>query len=222
MEKIKQDYILIILNCYKYEYKRQLQIDTWLKDIPSQLKYFHIIGDKEKCGDKNFLFDTSNNILYTSTPDNYCSLPYKLITALNAIQNTYDYKCVFKTDDDQVLLRNGFFDILISSLNKKLHDYGGYVCDVKKSHISQYWRKHSSLPRNYLMKKTKYCNGRFYLLSKKSIMALLKNKYLFEKCPIEDHMVGFILTTKEKIVPHILPIDSNIFFQDIEDNIVLE
>ena len=222
MEKIKQDYILIILNCYKYKYKRELQINTWLKDIPSQLKYFHVIGDKEKCGDKNFFFDMSNNILYTSTPDNYPSLPYKVITALEAIHNKYNYKCVFKTDDDQVLLKTPFFYTLISLLNKKLYDYGGYVVNAKQSHISQYWRKHSSLPKDYLIKKTKYCNGRFYLLSKKSILALLKNKKLFEKCRIEDHLVGFILTTKEKIVSSILPINSKIVFQDIKDNVVYE
>ena len=58
--------------------------------------------------------------------------------------------------------------------------------------------------------------------SKKSILALLKNKKLFEKCLIEDHLVGFILTTKEKIVSRILPINSKIVFQDIKDNIVYE
>ena len=222
MEKIKQDYILIILNCYKYKYKRQLQIDTWLKIIPPELKYFHIIGDKEKCGDKNFLIDTSNNIIYTSTPDDYPSLPYKLITALDAIHNTYDYKCVFKTDDDQVLLQNDFFHRLIKILNEKLFDYGGYIVNIIQDRISSYWRKHSSLPKNYLLKKTQYCNGRFYLLSEKSIVGLLKYKNFFKNCFIEDHMVGFILTQQEKIVSSILPINSSMLFQDIKDNIILE
>ena len=221
MSKIKQDYILIILNCYKYRQKAQQQINTWLKIIPPELKYFHVIGNKNKCGDKNFLVDTSNNIIYTSTLDDYVSLPLKVITALEAIHHTYDYKCVFKTDDDQVLLQNNFFHRLIKIMNQNLFDYGGHIVHIKQDHLSRYWQKHPSLPKNYIMKKTWYCNGRFYILSNRSVSLLLNFKEFFKHGCIEDHLIGWILVNRCNFSGKFLTIKNELVFQDIKNNIIL-
>ena len=221
MSKNKQDYILIILNCYMYKYKRQLQINTWLKDIPPQLKYFHVIGDKNKCGDKNFLIDFSNNILYTSTPDDYVSLPLKVITALEAIHHTYDYKCVFKTDDDQVLVKSDFFSLLMNKLNKKIFNYGGHINYIKQDVICDYHIYHPSLPKNYILKKTMYCAGRFYFLSNKSVTLLLNFKEFFKYGCIEDHLVGWILNHMSDFKSDIWDLKIEDAFHDIKDNIII-
>ena len=45
------------MNCKKYIKKAQFQKMTWLKLLPSYIKYYHVIGDpdlKTECG---FMFD---------------------------------------------------------------------------------------------------------------------------------------------------------------------
>ena len=104
--KIVTPYILLILNCEKYRYKAEKQNQTWLKNIIQEYQnmvYFHIIGSKDKCAaaSQEYVIDNENHILYTSTDDDYLSLPDKIITAMNAINETYEYEYIFKTDDDQ-------------------------------------------------------------------------------------------------------------------------
>ena len=52
---IKKDFILLILNCYKYREKAIKQKNTWLNKINKNIIYFHILGDKKKCGNKKFM-----------------------------------------------------------------------------------------------------------------------------------------------------------------------
>ena len=42
---ITQDFIMLIMNCKKYYKKAKFQKMTWLKTIPSYLKYYHVIED---------------------------------------------------------------------------------------------------------------------------------------------------------------------------------
>ena len=44
---IKQEVILLIMNCKKYEWKANVQRTTWLKTIPNFIKYYHVIGNEE-------------------------------------------------------------------------------------------------------------------------------------------------------------------------------
>ena len=55
---LKQDYILLIMNCKKYEHKANLQKNTWLKQIPDYIHYYHVIGDETL--EYDFLFDDKN------------------------------------------------------------------------------------------------------------------------------------------------------------------
>ena len=43
--KITEKYIMIILNCEKYQYKAKYQKETWLLDFP--IFYLHIIGKED-------------------------------------------------------------------------------------------------------------------------------------------------------------------------------
>ena len=93
---IEQDFILLIMNCRKYADKALLQKNTWLRNIPSQLKYYHVIGDEEL--DEPFKFDEGNNVLWLKVGDDYNSLPKKVIAAYQAIYDTYKFTYIFKTD----------------------------------------------------------------------------------------------------------------------------
>lgn len=210
--QIKCDFILIILNCYKYREKALRQKNTWLKDLPSNIKYYHIIGDKEKCGENDILIEENENVIYTNTLDDYNSLPAKVITALNGIRSAFDFKYIFKTDDDQMLIQPAFFTDLPNYLTNNVnHHYGGFIVKVE-DHISQYYRVHDCLPRDLLLKKCIYCNGRFYMLSKPAVENLLIKKSEISEHIIEDHAIGLYLDDKYK--ENMLHFDSRLVFND--------
>ena len=211
---IEQEFILLIMNCKKYQKKAMFQKMTWLKHIPSYLKFYHVIGDETL--DKEFIFDDESQILWVKTGDDYNSLPNKVITAYNAAYETFDFKYIFKTDDDQILVKPQFFDIVTSIIKKtlpKLH-YGGYIVDVQKPHLSQYHKIHPELPPNLPILKGRYCSGRFYFLSKLAITNLINKRENIKNEFFEDYAIGYNLDAYFK--SKMLSLATNNFFTDIE------
>lgn len=226
---IDQKYILLILNCYKYKYKAEIQKKTWLTKLDSNIIYFHVIGDVEKCkmntmmngndggndgGNHDYFFDFHNHIIYTKTKDDYLSLPDKIITALKAINSRYHYDYIFKTDDDQELVNDGFFNTLIKLLSSssKKYNYGGRLLHVN-DHYSRYYTVHSELPKKLLLKKTSYCSGRFYFLSKAAVVNLIDKSEWIKEHIIEDHAIGYYMD--DDLKKHTLHFVSDHFFRDI-------
>lgn len=212
-----QDYILLIFNCQRYRFKAQKQKDSWLPNIPTNLKYFHVIGDPELTNSYEFLIE--ENILLVKVEDDYNSLPKKVIRAFEAIKETYKFKYVFKTDDDQQVTNIKLFDTIMSLLNRKYDDpearihYGGHLIHVKQPYQSQYYRIHAELPQDLLVQATKYCSGRFYFLSQEAIHFLLEEKkQLIETEFLEDYAVGYYLKDIFKV--NMLPLDTNKYFID--------
>jgi hypothetical protein len=209
---MQQDYILLIMNCIKYRYKAETQKETWLENLPANILYFHVLGDPE--AKDPFYFDFEGHVLWVKTNDDYNSLPHKVISAYEAIQKTFSYKYIFKTDDDQMLKTDAFFPMitnLTNSMNPKVH-YGGYIVDVPFQHISKYYLIHPELPKNLLIEKIKYCNGRFYLLSKEAVRDLVSKKTDIQSQYLEDYGIGLYLDPKFKM--NILPIDTKKYFED--------
>ena len=188
---IKQDFILLIFNCEKYRYKALKQKSTWLKSLPENIIYFHIIGNMQL--ETEYSFDFPNKILYVKTPDDYISLPYKVIQAYLAINNEYDYNYIFKTDDDQELNDPFFFNNLITNIETTKPNYGGKDIHIYYEHISTYYTTHPELPTNIILKPTMYCNGRFYILSKIAVMNLLEKKEIIKTEYFEDYAIGYYL-----------------------------
>lgn len=189
---INQEYIMLIMNCKKYLKKAQYQKMTWLKNIPSYLKYYHVIGDENL--DYDYKFDNEQNVLWVKVSDDYNSLPKKVISAYNAIHETFAYKYIYKTDDDQNLVNDKFLDILtkITFSKPKIH-YGGYIVDVKQNYLSQYHKIHPELPTYLPVLKTNYCSGRFYFLSSEAIESLINKRSLIEAEYLEDYAIGYHL-----------------------------
>jgi len=211
---IQQEFIMLIMNCKKYANKAIYQKKTWLPKIPFYLKYYHVIGDETI--EELYKFDDENNILYVKTLDDYNSLPSKVITAFKAVQETFEFKYLFKTDDDQILVKPAFFDIItkvIKTKQPKTH-YGGFIVDVKTPYLSKYYLIHKELPTNIIVQKTKYCSGRFYFLSYEAVTNLLSKKENIIKEFLEDYAIGYNLHPFLK--ENILHISTNNFFTDIE------
>jgi len=194
--------------------KALFQKRTWLPLIPSYLKYYHVIGEESL--EAEYKFDNENRILWVKVEDDYNSLPKKVIASYKAVSETFNFKYLFKTDDDQILVNNKIFDIitkLIETKKPKTH-YGGYIVDVPKPYLSQYHKLHPELPTYLPIFQTKYCSGRFYFLSNEAILNLLSKRELVEKEYLEDYAIGLNLDSKYKI--DMLSIATNKFFTDIE------
>jgi len=211
---MEQDFILLIMNCKKYQKKAIFQKITWLPRIPSYLIYYHVIGHETL--DTDFKFDNESRILWLKVADDYNSLPKKVMAAYKAISDTFQFKYIFKTDDDQILVNDKFFDTInkILTTTKPSIHYGGYIVDVPKPYLSQYYKIHSELPTYLPILQTKYCSGRFYFLSKNSIANLISKRESIEKEYLEDYAVGFNLDPFYK--NNILSLATNNFFTDIE------
>jgi hypothetical protein len=211
---IEQPFILLIMNCKKYVKKAVYQKKTWLKQIPAWLKYYHVIGDEEL--DTEYKFDDDSLILWVKTPDDYNSLPKKVIAAYEAVDNTFLYQYIYKTDDDQILVKPQFFNIIsnvVQNKTPKTH-YGGFVVTIKENHLSNYHTVHPELPKRLPLNKTYYCSGRFYFLSKEAITCLISKKKNIRQEFFEDYAMGFYLD--EELKRTIMQIATNQYFTDIE------
>jgi len=190
---IEQEVIMLIMNCKKYEWKADIQRNTWLKSVPFFIKYYHVIGVEDLEAEYNF--DNETNILYVKTLDDYNSLPNKVITSFKAVNETFSYKYVFKTDDDQNLINENFFEILYNLLKKTgppIH-YGGHIVEVTRPYLSEYYKIHPELPKDLPIQITKYCSGRFYFLSSKALRNLLTKRETIIKEFLEDYAIGYNL-----------------------------
>lgn len=213
---INQEFIMLIMNCKKYVKKATFQKMTWLKQVPSYLKYYHVIGDESLETDYKFDNDNNNNILYVKVADDYNSLPKKVIAAYDAVNKTFNYSYIFKTDDDQILTNNKFFDMLTGLVKVKqpTPHYGGFIVDIKQPYLSEYHRIHPELPQRLPLYITKYCSGRFYFLSSEAVQDILSKRERVEREFLEDYSIGFNLSPIFK--QDILLIDTNKYFIDIE------
>jgi len=194
---IDQPYILLIMNCEKYNYKAIQQKETWLKNLPSNIIYFHVIGSINL--DVDFNFDFEQKILYVNTKDDYISLPKKVLAAYSAVNDTFNYKYIFKTDDDQNLINMKFIESVINVLDNKLPKihYGGHIVNVAKPYLSEYYKIHAELPKDMIVQSTKYCSGRFYFLSNDAVFSLTnpKKRELIEKEYLEDYAIGYHMSS---------------------------
>ena len=211
---IEQEFIMLIMNCQKYQKKAKFQKMTWLPHIPSYLRYYHVIGNPEL--DTKYKFDNENCVLWVKVADDYNSLPKKVMASYEAIYETFYFKYLFKTDDDQILVNHKFFEIIVGLIKNKIPKthYGGYIVDVKKPYLSEYHRIHPELPKQLPLYVTKYCSGRFYFLSKSALVDLLSKREFVEKEYLEDYAIGFRLNEIYK--KDMIPLATNKFFTDIE------
>ena len=213
--KIKQDYLLLIMNCVKYRKKALIQKSDWLQRIPSYLKYYHVIGNEKM--EKDFLIDEDERIIWVKAKDDYNSLPSKVIAAFSAIQQTHTFKYIFKSDDSVLLQNDKFFDTIIGVITRmtpKVH-YGGKIVNVEIPYMSKYYLLHPELPKDMIIQSTKYCTGSLYFLSSEAVTNLLSKREGVCKEYLEDYAVGLNLHPFFKKI--MLPISSDKYFKELEE-----
>ena len=209
--------LLLIMNCVKYEYKAAKQRETWLKGL--EIPYYHVLGNLEL--EENYQFDDQKRILWVRTPDDYNSLPKKVLSAYSAVQKSFPaIQYIFKTDDDQMLQSNNpnnFFCNVNKMLEKRMQTtkihYSGNIINVPKAYLSQYYRIHPELPKELPVYVTQYCSGRFYILSMEAIVYLISKRDLIFQEYLEDYAIGMHLHNRYK--NPMLHLDTDIFFKDM-------
>jgi hypothetical protein len=209
--------MLLIMNCIKYKHKAAKQRDTWLKGL--QIPYYHVLGNIDL--ETNYQFDDQERILWVKTPDDYNSLPKKVLSAYAAVQQSFPTtQYVLKTDDDQMLQSNNpnnFFHNVNKMLERRMQTakihYAGNIVDVPKAYLSQYYRIHPELPKELPVYVTKYCSGRFYILSREAIAYLILRRELIFQEYLEDYAIGMHLHDRYK--NPMVHLDTDIFFKDM-------
>jgi hypothetical protein len=209
--------MLLIMNCVKYEYKAAKQRETWVKGL--QIPYYHVLGNLEL--ESSYRFDDQERILWVKTPDDYNSLPKKVLSACAAVQQSFpEVQYIFKTDDDQMLQSNNpnkFFENINKMLERRMQSakihYAGNIVDVPKAYLSQYYRFHPELPKELPVYVTKYCSGRFYILSMEAIAYLITKRELIFQEYLEDYAMGMHLHNRYK--NPMVHLDTDIFFKDM-------
>ena len=93
--------------------------------------------------------------------------------------------------------------------------YAGNIVHVDKSYLSQYHKIHPELPPFLPIKATKYCSGRFYILSNAAVKQLLLHQKDIEQEYLEDYAIGYYLNNTMKTT--ILHIDTNKYFTDMPE-----
>lgn len=191
------DTILLILTCETNRTKALQQKNTWLKTLPAEITYFHVLGNPNLKTD--FAFDHVENILYVRTKDDFISRPHKIISAYEAIYNTYHFKYVLKMDDAQTPLADNFFQALLNNLSSEFAPhYGGKITTIDSTHISTEYNNNPELPKNILLQATTYCTGRFYVLSTNAVASLLPYKTRIAQEYLEDYAIGLYLDPSYK------------------------
>lgn len=214
------DCVLLIMNCNKYSIKAETQKNTWLRDM-NYLPFFHVIGDPDLHYEYEFRYET--NKLIICVDDDYKSLPKKVIRAYEAIRKHFpSIKYILKTDDDQILQptnANKFFETIRKMLfksieqNEKIH-YAGNIVNVNQPYLSKYHEIHSELPEHLPIQKTKYCNGRFYIVSDEAVDDLLKKRHYIDLEFLEDYAIGYHLSDEfKKTIKHLA---SEMYFKDMQ------
>ena len=218
VQKRKADAILIICNCEKYKHKALLQKQTWLKKLHPSIPYFHVVGDPLLSTE--WSFDYKNNILCVRSEDDYNSLPNKVVRAFDAIDHEFEYKYIFKTDDDQHVKNVEFLKTLEcmlcknKNISKNTIHYGGFIVNVRHQHISQYYRIHIELPTDIVIEAIKYCSGRFYFLSKYAASYIISKKEKMDNHFLEDYAVGLILNGNIALKMNMMSLDTQSIFTD--------
>ena len=189
--------LLMILSCKKYNFKRINQRQNWINNL-SNLKFYHLIGDIQKCQEKEYIFDDTENILYLNCPDDYLSLPKKTIKSIKALNERFELEYIFKTDDDHNLLDMNFFSNLYDILKQKESHYGGCLKTVSRDTISRYNIVQEEFPQGTVLKESTYCMGGFYLLSKEACLDLISKEKEISGEILEDYAIGYYLDEKYK------------------------
>jgi len=188
--------IILVLSCENFYHRRISCYNTWFGDILKNFSKYvtPLFFSFSKINRINKIDILEKYTVYLECTDDYDSVPKKIYSSIEYINNNYDYDYIFKCDDDTYIN----IENLLKFLENKSFDYCGREAGIIKETS---WVSGSPYSGNSPTNHTglKNCNaiyaggGAGYFLSKKSSKIILKNKEMFEIKGPEDVIVGYIM-----------------------------
>lgn len=182
-------YVLQINNCKKYESRRLLQTKTWCQDIPSNVVWYHVIGDPTltEC-----VYKPEEHLLIVPAGDSYECLPQKVYHSYSfAYKNFPSAWGLCKVDDDAIVDIQKLMTIWES--NKHRHYYGGFVHHKACKNFYGYdiVADKSKLPADGIeTPELDYIVGGTVCLSMNALSLLATRKEVFDQFIYEDIYVA--------------------------------
>ena len=187
-----KDILFVVITCDLPKYKENnCKMIDFLPTL-NNYNYNYIIV---KCTPGKTIYDNLTKTLIIGIDETYENLPRKVINALEWILNNEDFnkfKYIYKLDDD-------FAPNILSFIPKQYDNYNYYGNFIVNKFVD-IWHigkcNSSELNRNAYKHDfiAPYAGGGYgYMLSKKSLKILVKNKEKFEEYLYEDKAVGDIL-----------------------------
>lgn len=197
-------YALMLLGCRKNEYKRMLQVQTWIRHLPPDVLWFHVVGDPRIRRSKYF---SDEHLLVVKTSDKYEALTDKVSAAIRYIYEHFDVDAVVKADDKMVIHPEKM-DLVVKRLMESRASYVGNTCTVEANYRSSYrvdrietepYREDAIQNGILLPEGAIYCFGPCYYLSRLAMMVIAEydfsglrgNPYSF----YEDVTMGYVLNS---------------------------
>ena len=190
----------LILTCaaYKQHYEKKMAIMNELLTNNQNFDYIFICGSSLQT--EEFVYDSTNKIVYAKCGDYYENLPTKVYMGIKFILSNFtNVEGIFKTDDNANILQPMLLLDIIN--NNKSVDYFGLFSESKKRPQMFYTlRKHRLKkfhnPNNYVGQKyfsSFCCYGFGYYISIKSSNIILNNYDIVKHEVLEDSCMGLIL-----------------------------
>ena len=189
--KIKVDVIFIIFSSPGNELRRNAIRNTWLKEIPDNALCLFAIGKVDTQYEQSLDVEnySHNDLLLLDFVDEYASLTQKLLRSIHHVVQKYDFKYLFKGDDDTYIHLKPFLSLLSRQSRRRL--YWGYFVGNARVKAKGKWEENSwFLCDRYLP----YARGGGYVISYDIANFISVNRDLLDSYLSEDVSMGVWLS----------------------------
>ncbi len=190
-------FVLQIMNCKAYSFRREMQLKTWCKDIPDYITWWHVIGDPTL---KEAIYKPEQHLLIVPAPDTYEGLPHKLYqTCKFAYVHFPSLVGLIETDDDALIDMKRLMEII--NKNTWRNYYGRFVHHGGGQNFYGYdiANDKSKLPKDGIKtKKIDYIVGCIIYLSNKALDVVVHRPQFFHRPIYGDLYLGECLEDKFK------------------------
>ncbi len=122
---------IVVESCASYADRRKACRATWCRHVKAPIKYFFFIGNNDPLGCTSIKEDEPDTVILPCK-DDYMSLPKKTFSCFKYALENYDFKYLFKCDDDTFVVPERLLhlsepkDIVSNSWLNQLSGGAGY------------------------------------------------------------------------------------------------
>lgn len=189
--KIKTDVIFLIFSSPENVDRRNAIRDTWFSERPENIYVFFAIGLKNSNSEELLLKENvaQDDLLLLDFVDDYSTLTEKLARSITHLVENYEFKFIFKGDDDTYVRLKPFLSLLARQSRHKL--YWGFFVGNSRVKSSGKWEENSwFLCDRYLP----YARGGGYVISQDIAKYISVNSEFLEFYQNEDVSLGVWLS----------------------------